>query len=156
MRSKNRTETNLCCSINVNGVVYNDDDVAEGFRTHFSNIFSDVHSNEKSFDLVNDDFYKESNPRLVHPFSFEEVSTAIRCLAKRKSPGHDNTLNEHIIHAGPVCASALVTLFNSVLHYEKVPINWQTSILIPLYKGKGKPKDNPSSYRPRFPYTMFR
>jgi len=84
LRSRNRTETNLCCSINVNGVVYNDDDVAEGFRTHFSNIFSDVHSNEKSFDLVNDAFYKESNPRLVHPFSFEEVSTAIRCLAKRK------------------------------------------------------------------------
>jgi len=56
-------------------------------------------------------------------------------------------LNEHIIHGGDSAKRMLLVLFNSVLQNTCVPNDWQTSIIIPIYKVKGKTKSDPSSYR---------
>ena len=73
---------------------------------------------------------------------------AIKQLKKRKSPGLDNILNEHVIHGGPFLYKVILALFNSILVNECTPIEWKTSVIIPLFKGKGKNKTSPNSYRP--------
>jgi len=57
-------------------------------------------------------------------------------------------LNEHLLNGGDSIKQMLLLLFNSVLQSAQVPDGWQTSIIIPIYKGKGKDKTDPSSYRP--------
>ena len=39
-------------------------------------------------------------------------------------------------------------LFNSIFVHERIPVAWKTSVVIPIYKGKGKSKSDPNSYRP--------
>jgi len=41
----------------------------------------------------------------------------------------------------------VLLLFNLVLQNAQVPNRWQTSIVIPIYKGKGQDKTDPSRYR---------
>jgi len=74
----------------------------------------------------------------VKPFELTDLNRAIGPLPWKK-PGHDCILNEHIIQVGESTKQMLLMLFNSVL---------QTSHIIPIYKGKGKAKSDPSSYRP--------
>ena len=38
--------------------------------------------------------------------------------------------------------------FNSVLHHERTPAQWAKNVLVPIFKGKGKSKSDPGSYRP--------
>ena len=85
---------------------------------------------------------------LVEPFTEREISRHIKSLHKRKSPGIDGIQNEHIVHAGEYFCSAVTFLFNTILRFEQIPKVWKTSIVIPIYKGKGKPKPDPNSYRP--------
>jgi len=42
---------------------------------------------------------------------------------------------------------ALKALFNCVLNTETCPNDWKQSIIVPIYKGKGKRKDDPGSYK---------
>ena len=69
-------------------------------------------------------------------------------MKKRKSPGQDDVFNEHVIFGGAIVIEALITLFKAILKFEKVPDAWKTSVIIPIYKGNGKVKNDPGSYRP--------
>ena len=77
-----------------------------------------------------------------------ELERAVGSLPRKKSPGHDFILNEHLIHGGESVKKLLLLLFNSVAQNACVPDDWQTSIIIPIFKGKGKEKSDPSSNRP--------
>jgi len=81
------------------------------------------------------------------PFTIQEVVLVTKLLPKGKSPGHNGSLYEHIIRVKQPIDMALAALFNSVLYFE-IPGQWKTSLLIPLYKRKGKDKSDPSSYIP--------
>ena len=77
-----------------------------------------------------------------------EVISVIKGLKRNKAPGHDSIQNEHIIHGDRKLAIALTQLFNRILQTENSPDSWRHSIIIPLYKGKGKNKSDPNSYMP--------
>ena len=49
----------------------------------------------------------------------DEVAKAVKELKKRKVPGYDNILNEHILHGGPVLLQVSPTLFgSSIFHLD--------------------------------------
>jgi len=85
----------------------------------------------------------------MEPFELIDLDTTIGSLPRRKSPGHDCILNEHVIHGGESAKHMLLMLFNTVLQRTRVSDDWQMSIIIefPVYQGKGKDKSDPSSYR---------
>ena len=56
--------------------------------------------------------------------------------------------NEHIIYGGQELVISMTELFNCILRTEIVPDIWKHSIIVPLYKGKGKDKTDPNNYRP--------
>jgi len=72
-----------------------------------------------------------------------ELERAVRSLPRKKSPGHDYILNEHLIHGGESVKRLLLLLFNSVAQNAYVQDDWQTSIIIPIYKGKDREKADP-------------
>ena len=77
-----------------------------------------------------------------------EISKLIKTLKRRKAPGMDLVQNEHIIYDGQVINRYLLMLFNKIFSSEVVHSSWKYSIIVPLYIGGGKPKTDPSSYRP--------
>ena len=77
-----------------------------------------------------------------------EVLSVIKSLKRNKALGHDMIQNEHIIYGGRKLAIALTELFNRILQTESIPDSWKHSIIVPLYKGKGKDKKDPKKYRP--------
>ena len=47
-----------------------------------------------------------------------------------------------------VLAPTLTNIVNSSIRSGFVPTRFKTAIVSPIYKGGGKPKDEPASYRP--------
>ena len=154
LRKKSGKKVNTCTKLNVQGHVYDNNNVTEGFRQHFSNIFSNASFKDQVNKSQGQELrgYLQTNNSLSttcsKPFTIQEVALVTKLLPKGKSPGHDGILYEHIIRAKQPIDMALTALFNSVLNFEEIPGQWKTSLLIPLYKGKGKDKSDPSSYRP--------
>ena len=155
LRQKKWETFNYCSKIVVGDKGFENTNVAEGFKEYFAQVFDYVNTDDLLYDTLNKELVHymntESSPllkTLTRQFSIEEVEKAVHSLSKRKSPAHDGILKEHIIHAGHSVVKMLRILFNAILKYEKVPTQWQTSILIPIYKGKGKSRSDPESYRP--------
>ena len=89
-----------------------------------------------------------SCPSLERQVTPDEVFYAIKLLKTRKAPGWDGIQSEHIIHRGRNLIYCICRLFNSILEREIIPDSWKTSIIVPIYKGKGKLKTDPNNYCP--------
>jgi len=74
--------------------------------------------------------------RLTNDFTTEEIQEAIKTLKKRKSPGCDNILNEHLIYGGEAAIEGLCVLFNSVLHHERAPSQRAKNVLVQKLTGQ--------------------
>ena len=71
-------------------------------------------------------------------FTAEEVSFAIRKLKRRKAPGSDNLMAEHLIEEGDVVTTWLTGILNAVIDLELVPDSLKRGVVVPVYKGSGK------------------
>ena len=68
-------------------------------------------------------------------------------LKSRKSPGPDGITNEMLRNLGTVSKQVLLVLFNKTWREGKLPTAWRTAHIKPILK-KGKPANDPKSYRP--------
>ena len=155
LRSQGGSSFEVCNFLKVDGQSYSDSEVIVGFFKHFFGVFG----SSQPEDDMSPAYEKElrrylsrpcsvHNQSLLNSFELEELERAMGPLPRNKSPGHDGLLNEHLLNGGDSIKQMLLLLFNSVLRSAQVPDGWQTSIIIPIYKGKGKDKTDPSSYRP--------
>ena len=69
------------------------------------------------------------------PFSVDEVEHATRRLKKRKTPGPDNLLAEHLLEGGDIIVAWMTGILNAVVDLECVP---DVAIITPVYKGEEK------------------
>ena len=155
-RVTKRTAVN---ELKVNGsTVKSPEGIAESFADFFSNIFTP--SCNPKYD---EDFRKEieskvhnirNTPRsddehddLTCPVELQELINATRELKRRRSPGCDDVVNEHIIYGGPALFQSLKLLFDQMLNIEYIPAKFKYGIVIPICK-PGKRKDQAESYRP--------
>ena len=76
----------------------------------------------------------------------EEVEVAIKRMRAGKAPGLDGCHAECLKRGGTVVVDWLVRLFNVCLREGRVPEDWRSACIVPLYKGKGD-KCECSSYR---------
>ena len=81
------------------------------------------------------------------PFSSEEVEAVLKKLKKRKSPGLDGLLAEHLQYGGIAVVKWLAGLLNAIVVLEEIPEMMKCGVVIPVYKGAGKDPLNPSNYR---------
>lgn len=81
-------------------------------------------------------------------FTDEEVAMVVKGLPKGKAPGYDMVEVEVLQMACPILGGALVKLLNACLHYGVFPSAYKKGTLRALYKGGGKDRLDPQSYRP--------
>ena len=80
------------------------------------------------------------------PFTAEEVSTAVSKL-KKKAPGPDGLLAEHIKAGGEAVVIWLMNILNAIVELESVPAVLKRGVVVPVYKGGGKDPMKVDSYR---------
>jgi len=68
-------------------------------------------------------------------------------LPNNKSASLDNVTYEHLKHGGPMLNKVITDLFNATLNTETLPTRFKNGLTVTLYKGRGKPYCEPSSYR---------
>lgn len=85
-------------------------------------------------------------PGLSEVPSEAEVLQAVKILKRGKAAGPDGIRNEMLMEGGPSMVSALTRLFRLVWIAEKVPSDWQTGSVVPIFKDGQR--DDPSNYRP--------
>ena len=79
--------------------------------------------------------------------SESEVDIVCKSMSNRKAPGYDGISYESLKLGSINLYKHLCTLYNAIIYNVHVPNSLKTSVIIPIYKGKKKPKDDPSSYR---------
>ena len=94
-------------------------------------------------DSINNDNYLPGGP-----ITNDDVKNVIKQLKRRKAPGDDGITNEHIIFEEKDVVSILTKVFNSLIKCGRIPALWKRGLIVPLYKGSGKPKNSCNSYRP--------
>ena len=104
---------------------------------HYNNVISRV-------DELKRQEFSENDVVLV---ADQELNEAISQLSRGKACGEDRIDNEHIMYSGHIFRQLLVTLYNSMLLKSYIPESMKIGIIITLYKGGGKRKDDPNSYR---------
>jgi len=85
---------------------------------------------------------------LVPPITKDEVKSAVARLPTGKAPGPDMIPNEIIKLAFNRFPEKFVGCYNACLDSRSFPSRWKHAKLVLLYKGQGKPRDLPFSYRP--------
>ena len=88
---------------------------------------------------------QENEHLLDVPFSTKEVERAVRKL-KRKLPGPDNLLAEHLLE-GHTVVTWLTGVLNAIIELEIIPDSLKRGLEVPVYKGSGKDPSKMDSYR---------
>ena len=102
---------------------------------------------------LNQDAFPVCPSILPSVFTFDnicasDVSRALRSLPAKRSSGSDEIPYQLLKEAGPGIVGPLTTLFNKSLNLQQVPLEWKNAVVIPIYKGGRKDRQNPTSYRP--------
>ena len=80
------------------------------------------------------------------PFVEDEVVAQIKKLKNNKSPGIDMLINECFKHSKSILIKVITKFFNVILWSGKVPTDWTSGLICPIYKKKGS-KEDPDNYR---------
>ena len=76
----------------------------------------------------------------------EEVHAAMKGMKRGKAGGISGVVAEHLKGSGELGIGVMTELCNRMLDGEDMPEDWRSSILVPLYKGKGDVREC-GSYR---------
>ena len=71
-------------------------------------------------------------------FTADEVSRAVARLKKRKAPGPDGLMAEHLKGGGETVIIWLMKILNATVELESVPMVLKKGIVVSVYKGEGR------------------
>ncbi|CAG2230628.1 unnamed protein product [Mytilus edulis] len=77
----------------------------------------------------------------------EQVEKVINTLKSGKAADCANLTSEHLKNGGQIVISAVTKLINMIFHVCSIPDLLKLGIATPAFKRKGKPLDDPNSYR---------
>ncbi|CAG2214579.1 unnamed protein product [Mytilus edulis] len=154
LKSRRKQKT-FCRELNLNGITHtNESEICEAWADHFESIFQfdSKLTNSANINLVKHEVNKIRQTQKeikapINPFEFEEISNICKSLCNNKSTGLDNVSYEHIKYGGKTLQKHLCNLFNLIIQTRYTPLDWKTSVIIPLFKGGNKNKTDPNSYR---------
>ena len=136
-------------------VVYEIKEILRVWKEHFATLSTP--KNEPSYDddhfkFVNQEIEKwinlsDSSTFTDTPINFTEVQKAVNKLKKNKACGYDNVSAEHVKYGGDMLIRTIVIVFNMIIDYEYIPINFRRGIQVPLFKGKNLSSTDTNNYR---------
>ncbi|MCG8044308.1 MAG: reverse transcriptase family protein, partial [Candidatus Thiodiazotropha endolucinida] len=155
--NKRRTKSscNIGAEVRFSGRVYRDSQqICDQWKQYFHQLYSSTECDNFDTDHYDDvtarvdNLKRQSfNENDVEFITERELNDAISQLNKGKASGDDGVDNEHIIYSGHVFRNVLLTMYNSMLLRSYIPNDMKTGIIITLFKGGNKRKDDPDSYR---------
>ena len=153
---RNKSSSNVGAEIKFHGQIFRDSqELCNQWRHYLSELYSSDGDAEK-FDSAHFQYVTERVRELkrlavsdsdIELVTEQELNDAISQLSKGKARGNDCVDNEHIIYSGTVFRKTLKDLYNVMLRNSYIPTEMKIGIIITLYKGGNKRKDDPDSYR---------
>ena len=72
----------------------------------------------------------------------DEVRAALKKMKKRhKAPGLPGLVTEVIQATGDIGTQYILDLCNGIVKEGSIPEDWKSSVVLPIYKGKGDPME---------------
>jgi len=68
-----------------------------------------------------------------------EVRAVLKKMKKHKSPGLSGLVTEMIQATGDTGTQWILDLYNGIVKEGCIPEDWKSSMVLPIYKGKGDP-----------------
>ncbi len=84
---------------------------------------------------------------MSQPFTYDEVTKAIKILKNGKAPGNDNIHTEILKNMAPAAVQWLQRFLSTCMTSSTIPSKWKIAKVIANLKPK-KPANEPKSYRP--------
>ena len=133
-------------------VLISDSKKAEHINKHFAKVTKATKKTVLDRNLkkaLQEEERKDSSPPDIfsNDLNKAELDKALKMLKLRKAPGPDRVHNEMLKNIGDTAKSALLLLFNKTWRSGVIPKAWKVATITPILK-KGKPADEPKSYRP--------
>ena len=155
-RRRKRKTYNYDFEMIFNGVTYNDPrDINTCWQSHFSYLYSpsqDSNFDEKykleietQYDTIIQNLNSINGNSLV--INDTIVSKALKTCKKGKACGNDKVYYENVMYGGDILIQILAKLFNAMLALSHTPTEMKKGIITTLFKGGGKRKNDPNSYR---------
>ena len=91
--------------------------------------------------------YSEDIQTVSETVDIANIIQAVKHLKRKKHQVLVKFENEHIIYGGRTLYMCICNLFNAIICVNYIQGVWKTGLLIPIYKGNPKAKDDPDSYR---------
>ena len=104
------------------------------FHDYVTHFVDDLKMQFKEFNLENDIY-------------MSDLQLALKRLKTGKACGLDGIYTEHLKYGGDTLHEFLLSLFNLMYTHSYIPLGLKRGLIITLYKGGNKRKDDPSSYR---------
>ena len=76
----------------------------------------------------------------------DEVIAALKEMKRHKAPGLSGLVTEMIQATGDTGTQWILNLCNGIVKEGSIPEDWKSSVVLPIYKGKGDPMEY-GSYR---------
>ena len=159
---KPKQASNSTASINVDGTIYNNpDDLCDMWKHYYQQLLNEQPSEKERYDeqhglaMRNDVEHLNSifnntddaTGTLIGDFTVNEIAIVCKGLPNNKASGYDTITYECVKYGGYELFKKLSYLFNNIVHFMYIPSALKHIIIIPLYKGKQKPKNSVNSYR---------
>jgi len=80
-----------------------------------------------------DDGKKQRVYTTVHPI------TALKKMKRHKAPGLSGLVTEMIQATGDIGTQWILDICNGIVKEGSIPEDWKSSVVLPIYKGKGDP-----------------
>lgn len=117
---------------------------AQQWTSYFTLLFQNDECEEENGEGGRETELEEGNEPTMH-ITLTELEESLIKLRNRKSTGLDGINNELLKYGGESMRNELYSLLNKILRDRKVPKEWKTAILVPIFK-KGDKKE-PNNYR---------
>ena len=91
--------------------------------------------------------YSNHNIFFENSSTSKEIESAIRKLKKGKAAGHGMLVAEHILYASKEVLHVILSIMQTLIDQEYIPLSFRHGICIPLLQGNDKVKSDPDNYR---------
>ena len=122
-------------------ILLGDKDIKDRWEVYFNNLFNQMRHESFSIEARVGEGTQEIQGAEIRRISREEVKEAIGKMGRAKAVGTDQIPIEVWKCLGEVGVNWLTTFFNNILHTGKMPEEWRSSVVVPIYKNKGDAQD---------------
>ena len=159
IKMKNNKGKQPGCEIKFNNESLRDSkSISHAWGNYFENLYlpsSNPNYDANFYDIVSNDMktliqrlFSTSSCTSNIDVSVDEVNEVISTKAKKsKAGGEDEIVYEHFIYSGQIIRKLLAKLFTAMLKYSHCPHKMKSGIIITLFKGGNKVRNDPNNYR---------